>query len=53
MEGVDGIYGQCSRWDGVWTVEGCLIRVIHTFNINPGFGETRPATFASMGPNFE
>ena len=33
--------------------EGCLIRVIHTFNINPGFGETKPATFASMGPNFE
>ena len=51
MEGVDGIYGQCSRWDGVWTVEGCLIRVIHTFNINPSFGGIRPATFASMGPN--
>ena len=34
-------------------VEECLIRVIHTFNINPGFGETRPATFASMGPNFK
>ena len=36
-----------------YIVEECLIRVIHTFNINPGFGETRPATFASMGPNFE
>ena len=33
--------------------EGCLIRAIHTFNINPGFGETKPAIFASMGPSFE
>ena len=34
-------------------VEVCLIRVIHTFNTNPGFGEIRPVIFASMGPNFE
>ena len=33
--------------------EGSLLRVIHTFNINPSFGDIRPATFASMGPNTE
>ena len=29
-----------------------LLRVIHAFDTNPGFGGTRPAIFASMGPNW-
>ena len=49
LEGVDGLYRQCRRWDGV-SQRDVLLRAKHFFNINPGFGETRPATFLSMWP---
>ena len=57
-EGKGHVFEEGEGDGGHWLVwrrfkEGSLIRVIHTFNINPGFSETRPATFASMGPNFE
>ena len=54
LEGVDGLYRQCRRWDGVQIVSqrDVLLRAKHFFNINPGFGAIRPITFASMGPTF-